>query len=482
MVRRFHALKNFITRHPKHIPPLSLLVVLILLTILKISGTSIGTYHTQFYGEVSRDPNLVYGHPRLIRSDEFLVITQMTIMQSENGFSQINPVQGEGKDVSVVLDVPYKEWSAIFKPQNFSFFVLPLEHAFAFKWWAMLFALLIAAYYFFLRILGDNKILLSIMGAVLVGFSPFVFWWYQAGTILPIVYGFIMLLIGMSLIDEIRPKQKKTSGMTLRTLAKCLAMSYALICFILVLYPPFQVPIALIVLFTLVGYALQKLERAIVKPRVILRLVLPFVVVVFLATSVCAVFVATRYDTFKAITETAYPGKREIQSGQDYSLKRLLVSYLQPQLQRESRGTQYHLNQSESSMFIVSSLIVLIPSIAALVWLYRKSRKIEWILLSLTALNALFLAHIFLPLPSFITKLFLLHLVPQQRLLIGIGLAGTITLIYMTTLLRKKLVDDRAVKYFAYGYILLLFAAGLWAGLGVMKTYPGFVSNIYLVV
>lgn len=482
IIRYLDSIKSFIFRHPKHVLPIILFVLLILLTSLAISGTSEGIYHKLLYGEKSQDPSLIYGQPRLIRSDEFLVTTQLTTIQSENGYPQFNPTQGEGKNVSVVLDVPYKDWSAIFKPQNFSFFILPLENAFAFKWWSILFTLLLAAYYFFLRILGDRKILLSILGASLITFSPFVFWWYQSGTILSIAYGFILLLISMSLIDEVRLSKKKVSSLSIKTFTKSAAMAYILICFALILYPPFQIPIALIVLFILIGYTLERLNKNIKNLRVLLRLALPFILVTLVSVSICAAFIGSRYDTFKAITETTYPGKREIQSGKDHSLKALLVPYLQPQFQRESKGTQYYLNQSESSMFIVSSLILIIPSIAGLAWVYISSRKIDWILASLTSINTLFLAHIFIPLPSFFTKLFLLHLVPQQRLLLGIGLAGTITLVYMSVLLRSKATKHRFVKYFAYGYTGLLFAAGLWAGVEIINKYPNFISNIYLVI
>lgn len=481
-MRYLHNFKRFLTRHPEHILPLALLVILVILTILKISGTSIGVYHTKFYGEGSKDPYLLYGHPRLIRSDEFLVNTQMAIIQSENGFSQINPTQGEGKDVSVVLDTPYLEWSTLFKPQNFSFFVMPLEHAFAFKWWLLLFSLITSAYYFFLKLLGGEKIYVAIAGALLVGCSPFVFWWYQAGTTLSLTYGFILLILGMALIDKMKNNLEKPFKFNKNIAIKVALLSYVLVCFILILYPPFQIPVMLIVAFLLLGYCLQNITFK--KWRHVWRFLIPFLSALIIGALICGAFIATRYDTFKAITNTAYPGKREAASGKDQFSKRLLVPYLQPQLQRESKGTQYFLNQSESSMFLVSSLIVFIPSVALLAWLYYKRHIFEWVLTALVAVNGLFLAHMFIPLPSIITKLFLLHLVPQQRLLIGLGLAGTITLVYMSALIKKyrDIKKDRNVYAFAITYALALFAVGTWAGLSVMELYPKFIPNIYLLL
>ena len=481
-MRYLYGFKRFVTRHSEHILPLVLLVILLILTALKISGTSIGVYHTKFYGEESKDPYLIYGHPRLIRSDEFLVNTQMAIIQSENGFSRINPTQGEGKDVSVVLDTPYWEWSTLFKPQNFSFFVMPLEYAFAFKWWLLLFSLIASAYYFFLKLLNGKKIYIAIAGALLIGCSPFVFWWYQAGTTLTLTYGFILLILSINLIQKAKNNLDAPFKLNKEVAIKTALLAYVFVSFILILYPPFQIPVALVIAFLFVGYCLQNITFK--KWKQVWRFLIPFLLAFLMGTLICGTFVATRYDTFKAISNTAYPGKREVASGKDEFSKRLLVPYLQPQLQRESKGTQYFLNQSEASMFLISSLIIFIPSAALLAWLYYKRHIFEWTLAALIAVNGLFLAHMFLPLPSIFTKLFLLHLVPQQRLLIGLGFAGTITLIYMAMLIQKyiQIKKDRHIYSFAVVYTLALFAIGTWAGVSIAELYPKFISNLYLIL
>src|SRR3989338_3714433 len=152
--------------------PAILTVVLLGLTAFRISGSSIGIYHEIFYGKQANDPNLLYGDPQPIRSDEWLVNTQLILAQDANDYQNINENIGTSRDMSFNIDVPAKDWSAPFKPQNLVFFVLPFEYAFAFKWWVILYLLILAAYFFTLR-LFPGKRLLAALAALGFGFSPF---------------------------------------------------------------------------------------------------------------------------------------------------------------------------------------------------------------------------------------------------------------------------------------------------------------------
>ncbi|MFA5004393.1 MAG: hypothetical protein WC498_03925 [Candidatus Saccharimonadales bacterium] len=200
-----------------------------------------------------------------------------------------------------------------------------------------------------------------------------------------------------------------------------------------------------------------------------------------MAVIVGAVFVTTRSGVISTVNNTAYPGKRDVPSG-GYDFKQLLVTYLQPQLERTTRGTRYVSNQSESSNFILLSVAVFLPSVALLLYLYIKHKKLEWVLLLLVAGNLLFLAHLFLPPANILTKLFLLHLVPQQRLMIGLGFLGIITLVYSIHLLSEYLKGSRVLVFVSLGYAITYLALGLWAGLETRAEYPLFVSNFWLIL
>lgn len=115
--------------------PLLLAIPLIALTLLKVHGSSIGIYHRLLHGSEAHDPNLLYGKPQPIRSDEWLGSTQFTIRQEKIGFPAYDDGLGSGRDVTKHPDNPTKDWVTLFRPHNWSFFVMPLENAFAFRWW-----------------------------------------------------------------------------------------------------------------------------------------------------------------------------------------------------------------------------------------------------------------------------------------------------------------------------------------------------------
>lgn len=468
----------FMVQHKRHLFPVLVILFVIILTAAKISGTSIGMYQSYLYGDGSKDSNLIFGHPRAIRSDEWLVTSQLTIAQTTNEYSQTNSNFVEDKNMSILSDVPYLDWSILFKAQNLGFFVMPIEHAFALRWWFLLAVLLISSYYFALKLLS-NRILLAAMSSMIISFSPFVFWWYLTGTLGSLAYGFLILCLVMNLLDI---GQKKFTGKMTRKLyvfINSALLAYAVTSFALLLYPPFQIPIALVVTFFSLGYLLSK--RSVISGLDWLKITAPIILALIVSIALCLLFVATRMDAIKATTETAYPGKRESTSG-GYSVTQLLVSYLQPQLQRDSRGTKYIENQSESSNFILLPTFFLIPSIAVFVWLYVKRNRFDWVLLFIILCNLLFLAHLFIPAATPVTHIFFLGMVPQTRLLIGLGFVSIILVIYLIKVLGKSFRPGKKTALIITAYSLAYLGISIYAGVITSDLYPGFITNKLLII
>jgi hypothetical protein len=468
----------FLARHKLHLFPALVILLVIILTVTKISGTSLGIYQSYLYGDGSKDSNLLYGHPQGIRSDEWLVTSQLTIAQHENDYTQTNQNFIENKNMSILSDVPYLDWSLLFKPQNLGFFIIPFEQAFALRWWFLLAVLLISAYYFTLKLI-PRKIVLAILSAIIVSFSPFVFWWYQTGTLGSLAYGFLILCLIMNLLDA---GQRKFTGRVSKKaylLVNSAALSYAATAFAFLLYPPFQIPVALVIAFFSIGYTLNK--RSSIAGNDWLKLLAPIIGASIVSVLFCLLFVATRMDAIKATTETVYPGNRESASG-GYSVKQLFVSYLQPQLQREDRGAHYIQNQSESSNFILLPTFFLIPSIAVFIWLYRKRNTFDWVLLFIILCNLLFLAHLFIPLASPITHLFLLGMVPQTRLLIGLGFVGIILVIYLIKLLGQSFQPTKKIALIIIAYAVAYLGISIAAGIATSQLYPKFISSTPLII
>lgn len=446
-----------------HFFPLICLVLLLTLTAFKISGSSVGLYNQAFYGSENRDPNLLANSPRGVRSDELLHLTPTAVGQVETGMNVINPTIGHGQDVSVVLDAPYHEWSALFRPQNFAFFILPLEYAFAFKWWLLAFLLLISCYYLCILLL-PNKRLWAALISIMVFFSPFVQWWYQTGTLACLFYSFFIALTSILLI--------RTASKTRQILLGAL-LAYELVAFALITYPPFQIPCALVTAIFLLGYLLD--QRKTFSRKHFFRSIGIIGGVAVIALLVTVVYLKTRADVVALFQHTAYPGQRVVDSG-GFSINHFFSNYLMGNLQSNERASHYFMNQSEASGFLLLSPFLFIPSLYVVISSWLKERRILWSLILTNSVLALLLARLFIPHLNPLFDILQLSAIPHNRLLIGIGLASILQLII---LLRYR---SLITPFIAQVSALTGFTISLIAGLLINQKYPGFIESTLQIV
>jgi len=450
--------------------PAVLAVILIFLTAFKISGSSIGIYHSYFYGK-SSDPALLLNKPRAIRSDEWLSNTQMDLAQKNAGYPKVNHNIGNGQDMSLILDVPYKDWSMIFKPHSLVFFLLPFDYAFAFKWWIIGYLLIISVYFFVLFFLPKRRLLASVL-ALSVFFSPFIQWWYQYITLGPIYYSLFLLLAFMYLVRSKSKKQSAWLG---------LLITYLLVCFALVQYPPFQISCALVSLLFVAGYLID--QRALIRKETLYKA--GVLLAACVATGIIILgFLGTRHAAFEATKNTAYPGRRNVASGR-YDPVHLFSSQLALPLQLTRKAEVYFFppggiaNQSESSDFIETIEFLVVPSTLLLMAGYKYKRKVDWPLLSTVLLFVLLMVRLFDTHFSGFFKLILLNKVPQNRLVIGLGLLGIINLVLLIRNLAKN-KDFSFPVAFVLPYSLLCLLFEIHMGTQVQKFAPAFISTHWL--
>lgn len=446
-----------------HFFPLICLVLLLVLTAFKISGSSVGLYNQAFYGSENHDQNLLANSPRGVRSDELLHLTPTAVGQVETGMNVVNPTIGHGEDVSVVLDTPYFEWSALFRPQNFAFFVLPLEHAFAFKWWLLAFLLLISCYYLCVLLL-PNKRLWAALIAIMVFFSPFVQWWYQTGTLACLFYSFFIALTSILLIRTTSKNRQVLLGALL---------AYELVAFALITYPPFQIPCALVTGIFLLGYMLDK--RTSFSKTQFWRGIGIIGGAAIIALLVTVIYLKTRADVVALFQNTAYPGQRVVDSG-GFSINHFFSNYLMGNLQSNERASHYFMNQSEASNFLLLSPFLFIPSLYVAVSSWLKERRILWSLILVNGVLTLLFARLFIPHLNPLFDVLQLGAIPHNRLLIGIGLASVLQLIILLHY-RALIAPLVACVSAAIG-----FAISLVAGLLINQKYPGFTESTLQII
>ena len=445
--------------------PLLCTVVLIVLCVFKINGSSIGVYSTFFSGANKKDNNLILNRPRQIRSDEWRFNTQMIIAQSNNNYEQVNQNIGNGQDMSLIVDVPYKDWSAVFKPQNLVFFIMPFEYAFAFKWWLMAYLLVISCYFFVLSLLPKKRLVAALI-SITVLFSAFIQWWYQYITLAPIYYSFFALT---ALIHLLRSKNKNT------TLVLGFVIAYLMTCFVLVLYPPFQIACAIPTVMLALGLILENKSNKQIRIKLLI-----LVIASILSVLVCLLFFFGRKNEINVIQHTAYPGKRVEHSG-GYNMAHLLSGHLGYQFQSDKKSSLYLipsssvLNQSESSGFLLIFPFLIPPLILFLNDDRKKKRKIDWPIIASLASSILLTLWLFVPNLSFMGKLLLLDKVPLNRVVIGMGLLN----IYILVLFIRRIKDSKksfvSRRYIAL-YALIIFLVELLLALHAKNMFPGFIG------
>lgn len=456
--------------------PISVFSTIVILSFLGISGSSIGVYDGVLNSSSHKNLGFVSTEPRTIRSDEWLVTTQMTVAQYNSGFPKINENIGNGQNMALSLDVPYKDWSILFKPQNIIFLITPLNFAFAFKWWFLGGLLAVSAYFFFLKLIPSRRLEAILFGTILL-FSPFIQWWYLSGTIIPIAVGLILMTLILSLHNTKSIKKQIFLGAT---------FTYFSTVFAFVLYPPFQVPIVLAVIAFYLTYLLISLIGDKATRKSILSVFGILSIASILTLSLVGTFLFQNRSTVESIANTIYPGKRVVSPG-DFVPLHPFTGHVSFFLQNNDSATTYRelspkgSNQSESSTFLLPTILITCLAVFLLI----KQRSVldvtsKSILISGIFLLVLFFSHIYIPFGQPFYNLLGLGVVPHNRLLIGIGFISFVIFacLYrvMSNVSIRPVLSQRpawialaviSFVYIAYTYILSV-------------RNQGFISNLYI--
>jgi hypothetical protein len=220
--------------------PLILFLVLLLLSIFKISGSSL----LQYGNYLNTDGGgLIFSQSRSIRSDEWLVYAPAAMSQSLSGLNQFSDRVGFGNDL-FYTDFPFKSWITFFRPNTWPFLFTDFEHAYVGRWWLRSFIFLISIYAF-TYLISNKKILLSIVLSLSFYYSAFFQWWYSSAVLEPISYGLFIFLAFKKIIQYKNNKDLIFFGIVL---------AYFLLDFIFIIYPPFQISVGLILLVLCIGF------------------------------------------------------------------------------------------------------------------------------------------------------------------------------------------------------------------------------------
>lgn len=270
----------------------------------------------------------------------------------------------------------------------------------------------------------------------------------------------------------------KSKKWTIRTLWSLL-LSYIAVAFMLILYPPFQIPTAIVSIFFLVGYLLKQSQNQGLDKKVVMTTMMYAASSLLLSASVVGLFIYQSKNVIETLQNTAYPGKRIVESG-NYNKTHFFTSNLAPLFQNDLRADAYRrpsigaTNQSESSNFIVLFPFLILPLSYLCYRTYKRKKEVDYIVLSLFATAGIFFAWLFIPELSILGQVSLLNKVPLPRLLIGIGLMNVIfTCIFI------KLYSDTKIRLnlpLSVIYGLLSFIFYLVLNFRTALEFPNFIG------
>ncbi|MFZ1483654.1 MAG: hypothetical protein WAS36_01435, partial [Candidatus Saccharimonadales bacterium] len=328
--------------------------------------------------------------------------------------------------------------------------------------------LLITVYFFTLQFLPGRRLVASML-AISVLFSGFLQWWYFNSTLACLSYP---LLIALSYIYLLKAKK------AVHKVLLSFAIAYTAIAFGLLIYPPFQIPVALVLLFFILGYTFSYYDKKHLLEK--LAKLWPYLLgILVLVFFVMGAFVYQNRSVVATVQNTAYPGKRIVESG-GYSPSHLASGQLAYQFKNNARAKHYinpkanATNQSESSTFFFLSLYLAAP-LLYLMYRNRKDRTLPvgGLIISMLACGALFMAWLFVPHVNILGSLTFLNLVPQNRLIIGLGLLDLILIVlFMKMYSQSKFTFSKKVSLL-YALLVLLFSLAI--NLFLYNRMPGFV-------
>jgi hypothetical protein len=421
--------------------PALLLIFGAILVGVGLNGTSSGAMRDLMY--TSQDPQLVVGHPQLIRSDEWYVTTAWSISQVQLGLPERNSVMPGGMDAALPQNLPRLDWSVALQPQLWGYMIMDVGHATAWKWWMPALALMAAAFCFLVTLLPRRPILSA---ALAVGFfyNPFFQWWFQSVMFWSVAWGLTTMTALIWAIKNHSSRSRWGWAAVVAFLTATMAMG---------IYAPFIIPVVLVVAFFFIGFLVERKQDG--PPWLeLLKKVAPLLSGGAAGALVTFGWLQSERVTVDSFLSTAYPGERLTPTGASnlLSLARAIGSSFSESLSRG--GGFLGTNSSEASTFFFIGVFML-PIAGWIVWRAAQQRKpLPWALIGLCAAVVLFIAFFYIPGWDRLAHILFLDRTTEGRTRIGFGLASFAILGYII-----RSLDSHRAKA---GMAITVITAGLF--------------------
>jgi hypothetical protein len=360
-------------------------------------------------------------HPRYSRWDEFANATPLALSQLSHSprFPLINTNIGEGQNMLIQHHTPVWHITTLARPVTWGYFIFGARRGLAWSWWLQVFSCFTVLYLLLQVILKGHEVIAA-FGAFWYCGSAYVICWSQW----PAYSVFFPALGCLAAYHLLNSKQRATQ------VVSSILLGLSLPGFLMLMYPPWQVPLAHLFLLLFIGLFVR--DKLYLSLRHLSRhRLLCIIGALTLACTLCISFVLTCLPALKTMSATVYPGKR-VSLGGDYSLAQIFKGFYNFITIYDT--PPFLINQSEAASFYY-----LFPSVFLAICLSKRLRNslgiIGWLLVSYLIAMLFFL---FVGMPESIAKLTLLSYVSSYRADIAIGLASIVLCVYVLTLIKDQ--------------------------------------------
>lgn len=431
--------------------------LLLILVLGKFHGSSIAVWNHKIEPSFEiQNLNPIIGKERVIRSDEWLVNTPYSLAQFENYFSYYNSnIRGEKTDMFAGITAPTADIMIVTKPFLIGYLILGKEYGMSFYWYGRLICLFLVSFELLMILTKESK-RASLLAAILITFSPAIFWWYST-YLVEILIGGQFALIQFYYFLKTDIKWKKVFFALLISLG-CLIYAFTL-------YPAWMVPFAYVYLIIAIYFLFLTKNNHCWKLKNFSYLGISVLIVLFFVYR----FFSLSGETIKIILNTVYPGSRFITGGTGYQG---LFNYMH-QIFFAYKDT---INPCESSTFFS-----LFPFPILLSMYYLFTRIKEWkeniVLILLLFICLLFLLFSIFSFPSIFARGSLLYMVPVERL----NIATAYVNILLLALVLDKISFPKGKIFISIIWMILSICV-IYFGNKNLPTYLSLKWNIILLV
>ncbi len=374
-------------------------------SIANLNGSSISAY-SSIYGHGAKQVPLI-GQARAIRSDEYTYATPAILNQS----LRVRPFRAStsslgNHSVSLFSNIPIAHISTLFRPQFWSFFLLPIDYAFALYWQFK--ALILLTGIFTWLLLMTESTFWSVTGSLWFYFSPSTQWSYSWPSELPEMIGCVCFGCVAACYLTVG-RNKVALGIAAVSLSVCTVNA------VMCAYLPHLLPIAYVGVFSFLAWCLGS-SYIFRKQEAGARLTAVAVALLLIAVPGTVIFLQGSY-AMKVISDTTYPGHRIFPGGSV-----VLSSYIAHFLNWSESENRYAPNQG--NICEAAGFLWLAPAVLACLGRLSPSRTQKLFLVFLFTCFFGLLSWSLLPVPSWAGRLLLLNRSGSSRLFPALGLAN----------------------------------------------------------